>query len=262
MWTLTSNDLPSNRLMVCSVPKSFLRLPLGAEVLWENGSASYPAKETDMSEAPKVNIAAELVRIHRVITRGLKVAIEHSQSFAREGYPDATTQEGFIAYVRTLVSVTHGHHLTEDEVAFPHVRDKLPDAPWDSLMRQHREMESLLKRIEASIEEGALDELNRIVRELADIWGPHIEVEQTHESIEVAAKLWDEDEHVKMARMFAEHSQQHSGPDYLAVPFVLFNLSPEDRAAISAQMPPVVTQELVAVVCKDKWAPMKPFLLE
>ncbi len=89
-------------------------------------------------------------------------------------------------------------------------------------------MELLLKRIETSLEDGALDTMNGMVRELEDIWGPHIEVEETYESIEVAAELSDEDEQLRMAQMFAEYSQQHSGPDYLVVPFLLFNVSPED----------------------------------
>ncbi len=54
---------------------------------------------------------------------------------------------------------------------------------------------------------------------------------------------------------------KHSGPDYLVVPFLLYNLSPEDRATMSAEMPPVVTQQLVPVVWKEKWQPMSPFLL-
>ena len=57
-----------------------------------------------MSEAPKPNVGTELVRIHRVITRGLQVSIAYSQSFAAEGYPDAATQEGFATYVASLVT--------------------------------------------------------------------------------------------------------------------------------------------------------------
>jgi hypothetical protein len=46
------------------------------------------------------------------------------------------------------------------------------------------------------------------------------------------------------------------------VPFLLYNLPPEERAIFSQGMPPVVTQELVPVVWKEKWSPMKPFLLD
>ena len=42
---------------------------------------------------------------------------------------------------------------------------------------------------------------------------------------------------------------------------MLYNLSGEERAAMWAAMGPVVTEQLVPVAWKDKWAPMKPFLL-
>jgi len=59
----------------------------------------------------------------------------------------------------------------------------------------------------------------------------------------------------------AQHGMAHAGPDYLAAPFILHNLEAEDRAHMAGEMPPIVSQELVPVVWKDQWAPMKPFLL-
>ena len=73
--------------------------------------------------------------------------------------------------------------------------------------------------------------------------------------------LLEIEEHIRLGKMFAEHNQEHSGPDYLVVPFLLYNLSAEDRAIMSQEMPPVVTQQLVPVAWKEKWAPMSPFLL-
>jgi hypothetical protein len=46
------------------------------------------------------------------------------------------------------------------------------------------------------------------------------------------------------------------------VPFILYNLSAEDRAIMAQQMPPAVSQELVPIVWKEQWAPMVPFLLD
>jgi hypothetical protein len=69
-------------------------------------------------------------------------------------------------------------------------------------------------------------------------------------------------EHIDMAQKAAAHSQQHSQPAPLAVPFLLYNLEGEDRAFFLAVMPPEVTQQLVPVVWKEEWAPMKPFLLD
>jgi hemerythrin-like domain-containing protein len=216
------------------------------------------------------NVAADMVRIHSVITRGLNVSIEHSQAFAREGFPDASTREGFVSYVQSLVSVLHAHHLAEDELAFPYLRDKMPDTPFDLLTAQHREMVPVLDEIKAAIEavraeaqpgEG-LNDLNRALTKMADMWHPHIQREEDDFSVEIAAELIDVEEHIRLSQMFAQHSQEHSGPDYLVVPFILYNLSAEDRAIMSRAMPPVVTQELVPVAWKEKWAPMSPFLLD
>jgi hypothetical protein len=59
-----------------------------------------------------------------------------------------------------------------------------------------------------------------------------------------------------------EHSQEYSKPDFLVIPFLLYNLPLEDRIIFSQGMPPILTEQMVPVVWKDKWAPMKPFLLQ
>ena len=93
-----------------------------------------------MSESIKPNVGADLKRIHAIITRGLNVAIEHSQAFAQNGYPDASTREGFISYVKTFIFMIHSHHLTEDEVAFPFFQAQMTATPFDALTAQHQEM--------------------------------------------------------------------------------------------------------------------------
>ena len=77
-----------------------------------------------------------MVRVHNAITRGLDVSSERSAAFVQEGYPDAATQEGLVTYVRTLAWVLNAHHLSEDHVAFPFLRSKLPDAPYDELVAE------------------------------------------------------------------------------------------------------------------------------
>ena len=72
-----------------------------------------------MPEQQGPNIGASLMHIHRVITRGIAVSKEKSQDFAAAGFPDDATAAGFWTYVQTLEFVTHGHHLTEDDLFFP-----------------------------------------------------------------------------------------------------------------------------------------------
>jgi hypothetical protein len=58
----------------------------------------------------------------------------------------------------------------------------------------------------------------------------HIRIEKKHLSAEKAEELFKTDEQIKLGEMFAQYAQEHSGPDYLVVPFLLHNLSIEERA--------------------------------
>jgi hypothetical protein len=124
------------------------------------------------------------------------------------------------------------------------------------------ELGRALEKVAAEVRVGeSLSELNQELGRIAALWHPHIRIEEDHFTIEKAGALIGREEHVKLGRMCMEHSQQHSGPDFLVVPFLLHNLVPEERAIFAESMPPAVTQELVPVLWKEKWAPMMPFLL-
>jgi len=98
-----------------------------------------------MSEMTQPNVGADLARIHKVISRGLDVTGQNSAAFARDGYPDGPAREGFASYARALVAVVHGHHLTEDDPAFPYFQKRMPDAPFDELAARHQEMTGILE---------------------------------------------------------------------------------------------------------------------
>ena len=222
-----------------------------------------------MSEPVSSSVAAELIRIHLVITRGLKVAAESSQSFAQQGFPDVSAKEGFINYVRSLASTLHAHHLTEDDVAFPYFREKMLEAPFDLLSAQHQAMVLLLNEINSSIEpmelasqvHEPLSNLHRTLTQIAEIWHPHIKMEEDHFTPERVDALINPEEQTRLCGLFIEHSQKHARPDYLVVPFLLYNLPPQERAAFAQRLPPVVVQQLIPVLWKEKWETMKPFLL-
>ncbi len=223
-----------------------------------------------MAEANAPNIALDLLSIHSIITRALSVTSEKSQQFAQGGFPDASTKEGFLCYARSFVSVIHGHHVTENELAFPYFREKLPDAPYDLLIAQHQELVHVLDEIKATIEEvsaepqaaAALNKLNQGLRRLADLWHPHIGIEQDRFTVARLGALINRDEHIRLGKLFAKHSQKHTGPGYLVLPFLLYNLAPEERAIFARNMPFLLTRLLVPVVWKARWAPMRPFLLD
>lgn len=220
------------------------------------------------SETSSPNIGTNLIRVHRAVTRALDVAIERGQQFAAEGWPDEGTREGYVNYVRSLISFLRGHHLGEDDLIFPYFRDKLPHVPYEQLGRDHHELEALLVKMEGALDAEAVPGSTQVLAELLGglqaargMWHPHIQIEEEHMAAEILGRLLPVEEHVRLGRASAEHSQAHSGPDYLVVPFFLYNLGEEDRAAMARIMPPIVTEQLVPHVWKEKWASMKPFLL-
>ncbi len=220
-----------------------------------------------VSEVP--NIGAELLVVHAAISRGMKVAEENGSKFLQQEFPDASTREGFITYVRTFVSVLHAHHLLEEELAFPRLRDRFPEVPYDLLLAQHKSIVGVLKEIGAAIEgvaaaarpDESLNEMTDALRRIALLWHPHIQLEQEHFTVEEAAARLSVDEQIELIRLFMEHSQQHASPDYLVLPFMLYNLPPEERSVFARELSPMVTEQLVPIVWREKWKPIAPFLL-
>ena len=215
------------------------------------------------------NIAVSFLGIHSIITRGLTVSIENARVFSQQGFKEEKSREGFLNYLRALSSVVNAHHLTEDEIAFPYFRDILPDAPFKSLSETHQLMVQILGEINQALEKAEsivqpaaeLKDLERALTRLNDLWRPHIEIE-TNEFINKADALIPVEEQLRLVKQFSEHGQKHAVPPYLTVPFMLYNLSAEDRKVFSQAVPAEVTQNLVPVVWKDKWETMKPFFLD
>ena len=220
-----------------------------------------------VAEVP--NIGPELLVVHAAISRGMKVAEEHGRRFSREDYPDAATRAGFISYVRTFVSVLHEHHLLEEELAFPRLQEKFPDAPYDLLLDQHKVIVGILDEVGAALEGVAADtrpgeSLNGLtdgLSRLAVLWHPHIQIEQEHFTVEQAAARLSADEQIEWSRLFMEYSQQHASPDCLVLPFMLYNLPPAERSIFAGMLPPIVTEQLVPMAWREQWEPMRPFLL-
>ena len=223
-----------------------------------------------MVENVKPNVGADMLRIHRVITRGLDVAGQRGAAFAQDGFPSTAIQEGFLTYLRALSGVLDAHHLGEDETAFPYFREKLLDAPYDKLMSDHRVIEGVLGKLQAAIKAVAgsaqpadsLRDVNSAVGTLAGLWHPHIGIEEALWDPETVARLLDDEENLQLGQKIAESSQKHLHATEIEIPFILYNLGPEDRSVMTKAMPPVVTQQLVPLIWRAKWAPMKPFLLE
>jgi hypothetical protein len=223
-----------------------------------------------MSEmSNQIGLAYDFLRIHRAITRGLKVTIEKGSEFVKNGFPSPELKQGYALYIQALTIIINAHHLSEDEIAFPALKEKLPAVPFDNLSADHAEIVILLDQISQSLllvtnndDMLNLERLVDAVREIYGIWGPHIRVEEWNFTKEAFDAAMDQSEQAQLGGLMSKHGQDHAIPPFLALPFVLFNLEQEDRAATAANMPPIIMQELIPITWKDQWAPMKPFLLE
>jgi hemerythrin-like domain-containing protein len=217
-----------------------------------------------------MGINSDLVRIHKVFSRALQVIQTHGQVFSKTGFPDAAVQAGFSSYVNSFDSLLHAHHITEEEILFPFFRLKMPDEPFDLLLVQHSDIAASVYQIRdllgsqenQNLDVYSLSELVQVVAKIDQVWHPHIGIE---ESIFVPDKinpLASLEEQFSLNGQLAQHSMKHASPDYLVIPFILYNLPPVDRQEMSRLMPPVITQQLVPLVWKEKWQIMQPFLLE
>ena len=219
-------------------------------------------------ETLKPNTARDLLLIHRIITRGLEVSQQKGQEYLSGGFPNAMTRQGYHDYLHCLVTILDAHHLTEDEVIFPQLGVRIPSAPYKLLSADHQKMTAILNEIITSLDHFDEDGNNQVLESILDrlerlktMWYPHIGIEESHFSENNINQTMSSEEQQTFSQQASKHSQEHVSPDYLVIPFLLFNLSETERRVFSAPMPPVVTQQLVPQVWKDKWMPMQPFLL-
>jgi hypothetical protein len=214
------------------------------------------------------NLAQDLVRIHKVLTRGLNVGLTRGKEFLGDGFPSLDIQRGFADYIQSLGSVLAAHHLGEDTIAFPALKERLPAAPYDRLSVDHKKIEAALNPVRESISDlsggNPIAGLGMVVDGLRKIlakWPSHTGVEESSFGPGVIAGVMTQEEQANVSILLAKHSQEHAGPPFLVLPFVLYNLAGDDREVIAATLPAPV-RELVRKEWKEQWSLMRPFLLD
>ena len=217
----------------------------------------------------KVDIAADLNRIHGAITRALEVMIEKSDQY-QQHLPNLGVLRGFTMFVDCFITFIQGHHGAEDDIAFPYFKDKLPETPYARLIKEHKEIVGILEKLDQAnvkikssenVMEG-LTELQEQLVQLKQIWYPHINSEETHLCSECICAVIPSEEQFKLAQKFGEYSQKHSKPSTLVLPFLLYNMNEQDRKIMSHSLPWMVTRLLVPIIWKRHWYPMQPYLVK
>ena len=223
-----------------------------------------------MSNENQPNIGEDYIRFHKVMTRGLAVSLQNINEFLQIGAVKKLNRDGFIKYVQSFSSVLHGHHQAEDEKIFPYFKDKLPEVPYKRLISEHEIFNDGLQEINTGINhlKSGNDELDSLkllksgFNKIDQIWHPHIQIENTQLYERIRSLNIDLEEMIRLQKDDKKFFQEHTGPAYLVMPFVLYNLSPEDRAILTQGSPDIVAKQLLSIEWKDKWTPMQPFLLK
>jgi hemerythrin-like domain-containing protein len=217
---------------------------------------------------PTPNLAQDLVRIHKVITRSIDVSLSKGKEYMQRGFADPTELAGYASYVHCMVTVLSSHHTGEDQIAFPELRKVIPSAPYSRLAAEHHQFSRQLDRLPAPITglpAEAVNSTSTIVNALemiSNLWPSHYQSEERYFDEAAIQAVLSLEEQRSISQATSKHSQDHSEPAYWVVPFILYNLEYADRMTMAAFFPPQIMAELVPVVWKDRWAPMKPLLLD
>jgi hypothetical protein len=214
-----------------------------------------------MSES---SLADDLVRIHKVFTRALRVAVEAGAGFAKDA-PAPELLQGFRLYVEMLFLGLHGHHESEETVAWPYMRARNLQAPYETLIEQHGRIATLIDAGQAALGGDDLNAFHGHLSELQGLWQGHFPLEEAAFGPAVWPGPLTRAEEAELGSLVARHlaQQMEANVDYqpIGTAFVLYNLEPEDRAVWASEMPAQVIEELVPGPWLVRWAPMKPFLL-
>lgn len=216
-----------------------------------------------------MGFADELLIIHRVVTRALGVAYERGRQYAEHGFPDATAEKGYRNFGRCTVRLVKVHHEGEEEIFFPKLRPLMSSVPFAELEAQHEELLLPLEAAGAALDSADAGEapaawLDRFIPAIDRVraaWTAHIAAEESYITQPALDAVLDAAGQGEMAKAASEHGQRSMPAPELNMAFVLYNLSPADRAQMLDRFPPHLLG-MIDGPWKPHWAPMKSLLLE
>jgi hemerythrin-like domain-containing protein len=205
-----------------------------------------------------------LTMIHRIISRGLNTSLRKCDEYlGKQGIPPSEAA-GFSMYLSTLNRVTHSHHLSEDELAFPYFSEHL-EAPYNKLKDDHQNIARVLVTLDQCLLEAptnGVSKLREVLDEFNNLWVQHIKIEEENFTSEKVNIIAGRQEQLNIVEKLAAHGRINSGPGPLALPFMFYNLDGKDRELFMIPFPWIVRKVLVPIIWKGQWKAMRPFLLQ
>ena len=214
-------------------------------------------------------IAASTLIIHRMISRSINVAVTRAEEFSQQGFEDEGLEEGYTKYLTCLMKNLEHHHLVEDEIMFPFFQDRLPNIRFDHLVEDHHKITALIEAVNSKLADGEgettmkghMDEILPLMTNISDLWFDHIEYEEDI-FINIADDFVSQDESLALLGNIDDFRNDLFEPFSLTLPFILFNLEPDDRKIMAMELPPEFTEELIPHVWKEEWESMSPFFVD
>jgi hypothetical protein len=215
-----------------------------------------------------LNLAHYFLAVHKLISRGVDISIAHVEEFIEDGFSDKQLLVGYLNYVHALIVLFDSHHKTEDDIAFPFFREALPNTHFAWLFEDHNLitgfieelqpiLESLNKREQVQID---LVRCKQVLLKISDRWYGHIGLEE-EEFINLIDDLISNEERAHLFTQFGNYNFKLLEPHHLSIPFMLYNLEPQDQQHILSAYPQEWFADLDTPGCREKWESMIPFLL-
>jgi len=147
------------------------------------------------------------------------------------------------------------HHDYEEDLLLPLLRAKGAEGPWDEIQEEHASLARALDELKHA-QGGRAERLQAIHDEVV----PHMEGEEEVLTEPFWRGLLSEEEARAFGKEVAAHSRAHLTPVGRMLPLLLYNLSPEERAAFTEPMPGFVVRGLVPYAFRASWRPLRPFM--
>ena len=220
---------------------------------------------TSFASSNGKHLSKGLDLIHKVLSRPLDVGIFHLDKCLISNKVDTENHDGFKDYINSLANVFFGHHHGEDEIMFPTFEEKIKDANFSKLKKQHKELHPLTEKIKdkVNIDGPTIDnyrEIRELLQKTKDLWEEHKEEEEKTVELDIEPALSSK-EQIELGEKLGKHGQRMSKPANLILPFIIYNLKGNDREKFTSDMPWILKKFVVPVLWKKKWEKMKPFLL-
>ena len=135
---------------------------------------------------------------------------------------------------------------------FPTFEEKIKDADFSKLKKQHKELHPLAQKIKdkINIDSPTIEnylEIRSLLQDTKDLWVKHREEEEQNVELDLEPVL-SEKEQIELSDKLSRHGQSMSNPATLILPFLIYNLEGSDREKFTSDMPWILKKFIVPVI--------------